>query len=182
MKKLTTRQLTLDAMLAAMCAVLGYLAIDTGTVKITFESVPVLLAALLFGPLDGMAVGLVGTLVYQLLRYGVSVTTPLWILPYVLCGLIVGLAAKKKGFALSQGQTVLFVVIAELVVTLLNTFTLYVDSKIYAYYFPGIITGALALRLALCVAKAVAYAYLLPLLLKPIRKLLQTGTGRRGVQ
>ena len=49
-RKFTTKQLTLDAMLAAMCAVLGYLAIDTGTVKVTFESVPVLIAALMFGP------------------------------------------------------------------------------------------------------------------------------------
>ena len=176
MKKFTTRQLTLDAMLAAMCAVLGYLAIDTGTVKVTFESVPVLIAALLFGPVDGMAVGFVGTLVYQLLRYGVSVTTPLWILPYVLCGLIVGLYAKKKNFELTQGQTVLIIVIAELVVTLINTATLYVDSKVYGYYFPGIISGALVLRLVLCVVKAVAYAYLLPLLLRPLRKIIRKGT------
>ena len=160
MRKFTTRQLTLDAMLAAMCAVLGYLAIDTGTVKVTFESVPVLIAALLFGPLDGMAVGLVGTLVYQLL-------------PYVLCGLIVGLYAKKKPFPLKQGQIVFIIVVAELVITALNTLTLYVDSKIYGYYFPGIIQGALALRLILCVVKAVAYAYLLPLLLRPLRKFIR---------
>ena len=174
-RKFTTKQITLDAMLAAMCAVLGYLAIDTGTVKVTFESVPVLIAALLFGPLDGMAVGLVGTLVYQLLRYGVSATTILWILPYVLCGLIVGLYAKKKPFPLKQGQIVFIVVLAELVVTALNTLTLFVDSKIYGYYFPGIIQGALALRLILCVVKAVAYAYLLPLLLRPLRKIIRKG-------
>ena len=173
MRKFTTQQLTLDAMLAAMCAVLGYLAIDTGTVKITFESVPVLVAALMFGPIDGMAVGFVGTLVYQLLRYGVSVTTPLWILPYVLCGLIVGLYAKKKPFPLKQGQIVFIIVVAELVITALNTLTLYVDSKVYGYYFPGIIQGALVLRLVLCVVKAVAYAYVLPLLLKPLRKYIR---------
>ena len=38
-----TRQLTLDAMLCALCAVLGYVALDLGSVKLTFESLPILL-------------------------------------------------------------------------------------------------------------------------------------------
>ena len=72
-----TKKLAMDSMLAAMCAVLGYLSLDFGNLKITFESVPILLGALLLGPIDGMAIGGVGTLLYQLVRYGVSVTTPL---------------------------------------------------------------------------------------------------------
>ena len=67
-----TKQLTLDAMLAAMCAVLGYLSLDFGNLKITFESLPILLGAMLFGPADGFLIGTVGTFIYQLLRYGVS--------------------------------------------------------------------------------------------------------------
>lgn len=65
-----TRKLALNAVLAAMCAALGALALDLNSIKITFESFPILLGALLFGPLDGLAVGFVGTLLYQLLRYG----------------------------------------------------------------------------------------------------------------
>ena len=57
-------------MLAAMCAVLGAVALDVGNLKITLESVPIIVGALLFGSLDGAAIGFVGTLVYQLLRYG----------------------------------------------------------------------------------------------------------------
>jgi len=94
--KLSVRQLALDAMMAAMCAVLGYVAVDTGSVKVTFESFPVLLGALLFGPVDGLLIGVVGTGLYQLLRYGVSVTTLLWMLPYALCGLLAGWNAKRK--------------------------------------------------------------------------------------
>ena len=176
MSSTKTRQLATDAVLAAMCAVLGYLALDFGNVKITFESVPVLIGALLFGPVDGLAVGAVGTLIYQLLRYGLSVTTLLWILPYALCGLFVGLYAKRRSFDLTQAQTVFIVVVCELMITLLNTGTLYVDSRIYGYYYAGIILGALALRLVLCVAKAVAYAYLLPLLLRALRR---SGTVER---
>lgn len=155
-------------MLAAMCAVLGYLAIDMNVIKITFESVPIIMAALMFGPLDGIAVGGIGTLLYQVIRYGITVTTPLWILPYVLCGLIIGLFAKKHDFNLTQRQTLIIVVLTELMITVLNTGTMYVDAKIFAYWFPGFISAALAIRLIVCVVKAVAYAYLLPPLIKSI--------------
>ena len=100
-----TRQLALNAVLAAMCAALGYLSLDFGNLKITFESVPILIGALLFGGLDGAAIGAVGTLIYQLLRYGVTVTTPLWILPYVLCGLVVGVYARRHDFQRCSGRT-----------------------------------------------------------------------------
>ena len=33
-----TKQLTINDMLAAMCAVLGYVAIDLGNIKITFDT------------------------------------------------------------------------------------------------------------------------------------------------
>lgn len=169
MTKFTSRQLAADAMLAAMVAVLGYLAIDMVRLKITFESVPILIGALLFGPVDGAAIGLVGTLVYQLLRYGVSATTALWILPYVLCGAFVGWFAKQRRFELTQMQTLNVVVGAELMVTLLNTGVIYADSKLYGYYTPALITGSLALRLVICVVKAVAYAFALPPLLRAVR-------------
>lgn len=55
-----TRQLTIDAMLCAACAVLGYVALDLGNIKVTFESLPILLGGLLFGPVDGMLIGGVG--------------------------------------------------------------------------------------------------------------------------
>ena len=116
-----TRKLALNAVLAAMCAALGALALDLNSIKITFESFPILLGALLFGPLDGLAVGFVGTLLYQLLRYGVSATTLLWILPYALAGLVTGFYAKRRGFSLTTGQTVGIVVAAEVLVTALNT-------------------------------------------------------------
>ena len=155
MKKMTTRQMAADSMLAAMCAVLGAVALDVGNLKITLESVPIIVGALLFGSLDGAAIGFVGTLVYQFLRYGVSVTTLLWVLPYVVCGLIVGLYAQKRGFSLSTKQTIIIVVIAELVVTTLNTGVMYIDSKIYGYYSAVYIFGSIAVRYAICVGKAI---------------------------
>ena len=170
--KITTRQLAMDAMLAAMCAVLGYLAIDTGTVKITFESLPILLGAVLFGTVDGLLIGGIGTGIYQLLRYGVSATTVLWMIPYMLCGFLVGLYAKKKSFSLTRNETVFIVVVNELLITVLNSLVLLADSKIYGYYFPGLITGALALRLVICVVKAVVFGLVLPMLVNGVSKVI----------
>ena len=169
MQTIHTKQLALDAMLAAMCAVLGYVSLDAGNLKLTFESVPILIGALLFGPADGAAIGFVGTLIYQLLRYGVSATTLLWILPYVLCGALVGAYAKRYDFALNRRQVLCTVVTNELLITVLNTVVLYIDSKIYGYYSAAFIFGSLTLRVVLCVVKAVAYSFALPPLLSALR-------------
>lgn len=168
-----TRKLAVNAILAAMCAVLGALSLDFGNLKITFESLPVLLAALMFGPLDGLAVGAIGTLIYQLLRYGLTVTTPLWILPYLLCGALVGLYSKKKGFVLSQGQLTLAVFVASLCILILNTAVLYVDSLIFGYYSPVYIFGSLVPRLLICLGKAAAFSAVLPTLMKAAGKALR---------
>lgn len=170
-----TKQLAIDGMLAAMCAVLGYLALDMGNLKVTFETLPILLGALMFGPLDGLAVGGVGTLIYQLLRYGITVTTPLWILPYVLCGLITGACAKRKGFRLSGRQILVLVVLNELLITVLNTGVIYVDSKIFHYYSPTYVFGSLALRLVICVGKAIAFGLALPPIIRAVRSALHLG-------
>lgn len=168
--KIGTKELALDAMLSAMCAVLGYLALDTGNLKVTFETLPILLGALLFGPLDGALIGTVGTGVYQLLRYGVSVTTLLWMLPYTLCGYLVGLYAKKHEFTLSGKQTAFVIAANELLITLLNTGVIYLDSRIYAYWFPGYISAALVVRFVICIGKAAAFSAVLPVLLRAVRK------------
>lgn len=165
----TTKQMAANAMLAAMCAVLGAISIDMGNIKITFESIPILLGALLFGPADGAAVGFVGTFVYQVLRYGFSVTTLLWMLPYVLCGLIVGQYARLRAFHLTKTQTILIVVMAELIVTTLNTGVMYIDSKLYGYYSAVYIFGMLLVRYAVCVGKAVAIGAIIPSLLALLR-------------
>ncbi|MCI8608939.1 MAG: ECF transporter S component [Firmicutes bacterium] len=157
-----TKELAINSMMAAMCAVLGYVALDMGSLKVTFESLPILLSALLFGPASGMVVGGMGTLIYQLLRYGVSATTALWMLPYIVCGLIVGWYAKRHDFTLTNMQIMGIVIINELLITILNTGVIYVDSKIYGYYTAALIVGSLVPRLLICVGKAVAFGLVLP--------------------
>jgi len=167
-----TKQLATDAMLAAMCAALGYLALDMGNMKITFESLPILLGALLFGPADGALIGFVGTGIYQLLRYGISATTPLWMLPCVLCGFLAGLYARRQRYDLTGKQILLTILLNELLITALNTGVIYLDSKLYAYWFPGYISASLIVRLAISIAKAAAFSAVLPVLLRAVKKVV----------
>lgn len=169
-KKPNIRQMAADSMLAAMCAVLGGVALDLGNLKISLEGLPIIVGALLFGPLDGAAIGFVGSSVYQLLRYGISVTTLLWVLPHAVCGLIIGLYAKKNGFSLGTGKTVFIVVIAELAVTTLNTGVMYIDSKVYGYYSAVYIFGSIVVRYAICVGKAIVTGAIMPPLVALLRK------------
>ena len=164
-----TRQLALDALLIALCAVLGYISLDLGFIKVTFESLPVLLSGLLFGPMDGFIVGALGTLIYQVLRYGVTATTILWMAPYMVCGGVVGFYAKSHNFRLSRKQIMFIVIVTELLITVLNTGVIFVDSKIYGYYSVAYVFGSLALRLATCVVKSIAFGVVLPGIVKAVR-------------
>ena len=168
--KFTTRQMALDAVLAAVCAVLGYYGPDLGNMKITFEGLPVILAALLCSPLDGAAVGGIGTLLYQLLRYGVKATTPLWILPYILCGLLVGWLGDHCAPEKSFPRLAATVLAGEGLIFLLNTLVIYADSKIYGYYSYAYVFGSFWIRLGICAAKTVLYAAVLPGLLAALRR------------
>ena len=171
-----TRKLALDAVLAAMCAVLGCLSLDFGNLKLTFESVPILIGALLFGAWDALAIAGVGTLISQILLYGIAITTPLWMLPCLVGGLIAGCGAARYSFRPDRKQTVGIVVAAELTVTVLNTAALYLDSMIYGYFSVPFVFGTLPLRLAICVVRALIYALVLPSLLRP----LETVCGKRA--
>ena len=45
-KTFSTKQMAMDAVLAAVCAVLGYFGPDLGNLKITFEGLPVIVAVI----------------------------------------------------------------------------------------------------------------------------------------
>lgn len=165
-----TSRLAANSILAAACAILGYFALDLGNIKISFEALPVFIAACLFGAYDAALVSVVGVGLYQLLRYGITLTTPLWILPYFVAAIFIGIAARRKNFELKMPALLIVFVIAELIITGFNTLALYVDSKIFHYYKPGFITAVLALRIGLAAVKGIIFSVILPPLMPVIRK------------
>ena len=175
MKISKTKRLALDAMLAAMFVVLSLFSINLPGMKITLDSLPILVGAAMLGPLDGLAVGLIGSFLNQMITYGFSATTVLWILPAGLRGLLVGLYAKHHGFSMNTAQCVFITVSTALLVTALNTLFLYVDSWVYSYSYVAALP-TLLLRIAAGVITAVLFSLLLPPLLGTLRRLFFSDT------
>ncbi len=171
-----TTRLAMNGVMAALVIVLGFLSIRIGNImKITFEDLPIMFSAMMFGPVDAVAVAFVGIFLYQLLSYGITATTALWVLPFVVAALVVGGVAKKSDFRNTDRQIFLLCVVGQLLIWSLNTVAIYADSKIYGYYYPTIVTGMLAIRLAVAVAKGVALGLLMPPVLKKLAVITRNG-------
>ena len=93
-KKTSVRTLTMLALLVAMSIVFSrVLSISTGFVRFNLGSLPTLLAAVLFGPVEGFAVGAVADIVGGVLA-GHAIN-PLITLGAGAIGLVAGLAWQK---------------------------------------------------------------------------------------
>ncbi len=162
-------------MLMALYVVLSIMTpVKVANFKFTFEAFPILVAGLLFGPLNGLYVGGIGSFIYQLLfsGYGITATTPLWILPHALSGLLVGLYAKRKGFSFSFTETAFITSFSALLVTALNILALYVDSKLFGYYSYALVFGNVILKIAVGIILSFVYSLALPKLLTFLKKQL----------
>lgn len=171
---MNARRLVTNAVLIALYVVLSLFSASLGMLKLTFESFPVLVGALLYGWADGLLIGALGGFLNQLLTYGLSVTTLLWMLPNMARGLLVGLYAQKHGFAPSLRQTAGIVLASSLLVTTLNTAILWLDGLIF-HYPTAFTLGVIGLRYLSSVVMAVAYMLVTP---KTVQLLRAAGGGR----
>lgn len=177
------------AVLAALYVLLTMmLSLRAGNLRITFASLPVVVAALLLGPGEAVAVAGVGEFLNQLISpYGLTVTTPLWLVPPAARGLLIGLCALwclRRGRPLEERPAAYFAVLcaAALCTTLLNTAVILADSLIFHYYTPGLIAADLAVRLltGLLTAAAVGIVALAPVRL--LRRQGLAGIKRRQTE
>ncbi len=181
-RKMLTKQLCINAALMALFVVLDMYSIKIGNnMKITFSGLPIIIAAIYYGPVSGLAVGLIGAFIGQLIQFGIGITTFLWILPAGIRGLLVGLSVMclKKHDILHEvklGKIKVYpiltvvIIISSLIVTLSNTIIMYPASKIDGYYHETLITATLAWRFINSVITAIIYSIIVPLLLKPLNK------------
>lgn len=174
-----TKRMAVNAMMAALYFALSMLAIPMGGLKLTFEHLPVIIVALMFGPVDALIVGALGELVNQIMTYGITTTTLLWMTPAMFRGLSMGLCAKLlRGYVgldavIEKKLPVAFwvtCVITGLICSLLNTFTLYVDSKLYGYYSYAMVFGVLWIRLGTSAVSSVVMAVAAKPVLSAMRK------------
>ena len=169
-----TKRIAIDGMLAAVYFALSLLVVDTGTFKFTFTSMAVIVAALLFGTADACAVAFVGEFLYQTIKFGVTATTPIWMIPPVIHALLLGLCARFLGrdrpleektglcFAACLGCAVLN--------SLCNTVALYFDSKIFGYYEYHMVFGVALVRICIGLATALIVTAVAMPLVTELRK------------
>lgn len=140
-KRFNSYKICILALLTAMMVLLSLtLAIRTEHMKISFGSLPVVLAAMMFGPLEGAVVAVLGEFLVQLLTYGLVPTTPIWIFPPALRALAVGGATlwlRRSGTALEKRPALLYgaCVAGAVLTTTGNTFGMWLESLIYGTSF-----------------------------------------------
>lgn len=169
-----TRRFTTLAMLIAINVVLCALApLKLGNFKFTFEAFPILVAGIVMGPIDGLIVGTLGSTIYQIFLsgYGLMPTTPLWILPHAISGLTVGLYANRNNYRLDNKQLIFISVLSSLIVTVLNTVAIYIDSKVYGYYSFAYVFGSIIIKIITGIILAIIYSLIISKLIKSIDKI-----------
>ena len=166
------KRIALDAMLIALYVLLGFAKIPIGNIlRINLASFAVVVCAVSFSPIDGLVVGFMGEFLSQVLGpYGMTPTTALWALPEAVRGVLLGLLmlifTKKQLTAdrLLKSKAInwylIVCVITGVIASLLNTFALYVDSKMFGYYNDYMVFGVLAIRLTLAVLMSGGFGYI----------------------
>lgn len=147
--------LATNGILVALYIILAtFIAIRFGNIRITLGSLPVVLAAMLYGPTIASIVGTCGELGVQLLTYGLSYTTPLWLIPSAARGVLLGLAFRY-GWATGRKFYAANILVA-IVVTLLNTLVIYLDSVILGYFSWVYVFSSFAIRIISGIITAIA--------------------------
>ena len=179
-KSFTTRRIVLDAVLIALFFVLSSASIRIGnTFKITFDSLACILGAMLFGPIDAFLVGFLGEFLAQMLSYGFTATTMLWVLGPAVRGLLIGLGvllfknqmsletivSAKKPYVYAAVN-----IVASAVTSCLNTLALYVDSKMFGYYEYHMVYGVLFTRIITGIVSSLIMAIIVIPILVALKK------------
>ena len=158
------RRIAVDALLAALYFALSVLTVTTGSFQLRFTALALILAALLFSVPDVAAVALIGEFLYQLILFGLTPTTPIWLLPPLLHALLLGFGAMLVRRFVPEKRQIMAYFLACVFCGLLNvgfnTLALWADSRIMGYsaalvpmlpwrLLIGVLTSALTCAVAL---------------------------------
>lgn len=157
----SAKRITLNAIMVALYVGLSLFSFIIGGVKVTIEGLPIVICAVALGPIDAALVGFLGEFMNQMLTYGFTPTTLLWILPALVRGLFIGLCLlpMKKRYTTEEifktSRTVWIFVICAIsgaLASVFNTLAYYVDSTMYGYYNYALVFGVFWVRLAVGIA------------------------------
>lgn len=175
--------MTLSAIMAALYVGLDFLAVSVsaplgGSMKISISALPVIIVAIIGGPVWGAATGFVGAFLGQMVTYGFTPMTLLWVLPAVARGLTVGLFYKAFKYSDKTLHLILYTCISSVIVTFFNTVAQIVDFMVYGAYYPGAPDSYIAVlinvpqRLIAGLLTAVVLSLMLPAIIPPVKKIV----------
>ena len=153
--RFTAKRIAINAVLVALYIGLAMFSFILGGVKVTLEGLPVVICAIVFGPIDAVIVGFLGEFVNQMLTFGFTPTTLLWILPAVTRGLFLGLTVlllkrnADTGAVLQSwraGVVIVLCAVSGMIASCFNTLAYYVDSKMFGYYNYTLVLGVFWIR------------------------------------
>ena len=159
MKSSKTYKMAVAASMAALSLILDVISVRSNISKFTIYGLPLLLAGFLFGPWVGALAGAVVGFISQMLFYGLSYTTALWMIAPIFWGFLSGLMSKyliKDNFNLKK--VILITFTTSLCVMAINSCALYLDSLILIILF---VFNRGDYRPSLCVSLAFACVYCL---------------------
>lgn len=174
-KKLAAIDISLCAVSIALHIILElFLTIRIGNdLKISLSALPFLMIALMCGPLEGLISGLVGTFLSQLLTFGITITTPFWILPYALQALTAGLifrAFKRKITVKNIGISVFLGGLAGVIVTWIAS---YLDGVVFFKYMTlQALIALIPIRLLVWLGLSIAYTAICYAVTRALRRQL----------
>lgn len=176
MKKTAIKFMCLSAVMSAAYVGLDLLAqpmsaLFGGYLKISLSGLPIIIVSIFCGPLWAAATGFIGALVGQMLSYGFTATTLLWVLPAVMRGITMGVlfAAFKK--STKPWILGLEIWISAIVVTLFNTLAMLVEQKLYGYYSSYVaIFGAVPSRIFTGTVTALVLTLIVPVVIYALEK------------
>lgn len=180
MRKKIIFNIVIASILAAMALVLEKLGIkipllgNTTTLRISFYGLPLMIAGIIFGYKTGLLAGLIMAIISQLVlsEYGITPTTPLWMIAPIIFGLLSGLIIKIFKDKISVISILISVVITSILVSLANSLALYVDGIVFDYD-TKITFVLIMIRILSSIVVACIYIPILYILSKRLKKFIE---------
>lgn len=136
MKKNLVLKIVIAGVMGALSIVLEKFSIKVGPIyKISLYGLPLMFTSVMFGYKVGSLTGIVVGFVSQLTsEYGLTPTTPLWMLAPILWGFLSGfISSRFKDKCFYFINIAIAVLITSFVVTIVNSVVIYLDSLIFNY-------------------------------------------------
>ena len=167
------RKVVLIAFYTALFVVLSlYGTINLSGMKLTMQNLPIYVGSIMLGAAPGAIIGFAGMFINQLITYGFTATTLFWVLPQTIIGAICGYIFENKIVKVGGGTKFWICIISlQVLLTIINTIVIMIDSLIYGYFSFLVVFGPFALRLMVSIIVGIVYCILIPLIVKLIKKI-----------